>query len=312
MTPEDRLREILHTDPVTSCALQQARSFDLQDWWIVSGAVYNTVWNHLTGLPSGTGIKDIDLFYYDPDTSWEAEDRVIRSGKRHFSSAPPVEIRNQARVHLWYREHFGHPIGPIVDCEDSIRNFASETHAVGVRLTGRDEIEICAPFGLEAMFGMRMVPNPLNLNRKTHEAKSRRAQETWPGLTVEPWPEVTVVRAHAWQDWEGLLALVHRAFAFMEGRIDPPSSLHELDAKALANKAERRNLLPCPRWLPGSRAAYSANRRKITSMSASWPLIPQHQGKGIGRCPDTGRAEDGRPTLRACPAPRWSCRPGSS
>ena len=271
MTLVDRLREILRSDPVTSCALQQARTFDLQDWWIVSGAVYNTVWNHLTGLPSGTGIKDIDLLLL-------LRSGYILGGRR---SGNPVWktallIRSAGRdpkpgagFTCGIVSTSGHPIRPIVDCEDSIRNFASETHAVGVRLTGRDEIEICAPFGLEAMFGMRMVPNPLNLNRKTHEAKSRRAQETWPGLTVEPWPEVTVVRAHAWQDWEGLLALVHRAFAFMEGRIDPPSSLHGLDAKALGKQGERREFASSPMTAAGSPVACSANLRRISSMLAS-------------------------------------------
>ena len=35
-------------------------------------------------------------------------------------------------------------------------------------------------------------------------------------------------------DWAGLLALIQRAFAGMEGRIDPPSSLHLLTAARLA------------------------------------------------------------------------------
>ena len=282
MTPQDRLREILRSDPITWRALQEARTLDLPDWWIVSGAVYNTVWNHLSGLPSGTGIKDIDLFYFDPDTSWEAEDRVIRLGTQHFSADPPVEIRNQARVHLWYRDHFGHPMRPIVDCSDSIGNFASETHAVGVRLTERDDITICAPFGLEAIFDMRMVPNPLNLNRKTHEAKSQRASEIWPGLTIEPWPEITIVRAHEWQDWEALLALIHRAFAFMEDRIDPPSSLNQLDAKALAKTAKAEicflahdgyRITGCVFCEPGEDHLYVG---KLA-------VDPEHQGKGIGR-----------------------------
>lgn len=55
------------------------RAMALPDWWIVSGAIYNQVWNHLTGRPDMTGVKDIDLFYFDPDTSYEAEDTVIKA-----------------------------------------------------------------------------------------------------------------------------------------------------------------------------------------------------------------------------------------
>ena len=39
-------------------------------------------------------------------------------------------------------------------------------------------------------------------------------------------------------DWPGLLALIQRAFAGMEGRIDPPSSLHRLTPQALATSPE--------------------------------------------------------------------------
>ncbi len=189
MKHADRLCEILQADPVIQRALQEARAFDLPDWWIVSGAVYNTVWNALTGRPSGYGIKDIDLFYWETDTSWESEDRVIQRGVAHFTPTPPVEIRNQARVHLWYERHFGRAIAPIPSSRASIADFACETHAVGVRLTQDDQMEIEAPYGLDAIFAMRMVPNLRNPNRATHEAKSARCKALWPELTIEPWPE---------------------------------------------------------------------------------------------------------------------------
>ncbi|MEL7000378.1 MAG: nucleotidyltransferase family protein, partial [Pseudomonadota bacterium] len=189
-----RLEEILRADHVVWTAIEQARAFNLPDWWIVSGAVYNTVWNALTGKPRGYGIKDIDLFYFDPDTSWEAEDQVIQRGSRHFSGRIPIEIRNQARVHLWYQSHFGRPITPLCDCRDSIAKFACETHAVGVRLHGDDRLEVFAPYSLDAVFGLRIVPNPRTRNRLTHEAKAKRAQQLWPGLDVEPWPDCFIMR----------------------------------------------------------------------------------------------------------------------
>ncbi|MBZ9813350.1 GNAT family N-acetyltransferase [Mesorhizobium sp. CA7] len=39
--------------------------------------------------------------------------------------------------------------------------------------------------------------------------------------------------------WDDLLALIRRAFAYMDGVIDPPSSAHLLTAEALAAKAKR-------------------------------------------------------------------------
>lgn len=43
-----------------------------------------------------------------------------------------------------------------------------------------------------------------------------------------------LIRATGDYDWAALLSLMKRAFAGMEGRIDPPSSLHELSAADLA------------------------------------------------------------------------------
>ncbi|CDX16386.1 GCN5-related N-acetyltransferase [Mesorhizobium sp. SOD10] len=39
--------------------------------------------------------------------------------------------------------------------------------------------------------------------------------------------------------WDDLLALIQRAFAYMDGLIDPPSSAHLLTADTLAEKARR-------------------------------------------------------------------------
>ena len=43
-------------------------------------------------------------------------------------------------------------------------------------------------------------------------------------------------------DWQALLALLNRAFAYMEGRIDPPSSLTRMTAQSLREKARDEDL----------------------------------------------------------------------
>ena len=39
------------------------------------------------------------------------------------------------------------------------------------------------------------------------------------------------------QDWTGLLSLIMKSFAYMDGVIDPPSSAHRLTPQSLAQKA---------------------------------------------------------------------------
>lgn len=180
---------IVSADPLLRDALARARTLDLPDWLVVSGALYNSIWNHLTGKPPGYGIKDVDLFYFDDsDLSYEAEDAVIRRAARHFEGlALPVEVRNQARVHLWYPQKFGRPCPRYSSASESVSYFASKTHAVGVRYDADEQLDLVAPFGLDDIFSFRIVPNRVMDNQKTHEAKGRRAQEYWPEITVVPW-----------------------------------------------------------------------------------------------------------------------------
>lgn len=169
-------------------ALRAARSLELPDWWLVAGAIYNSVWNSLTGRPAMTGIKDVDLFYFDDaDLSYEAEDAVIKRAAPALGRLQlPVEIRNQARVHLWYEEHFGTPYSPLRSSREAIDRFAC-TNAVGVQLQADDRLDICAPYGLDDIFSFRLVPNRERDNRRTHEAKAARAVAIWPELEVVPW-----------------------------------------------------------------------------------------------------------------------------
>ncbi|WP_419907204.1 nucleotidyltransferase family protein [Hoeflea sp.] len=185
----DILVEIVRGEPIVHDVLRAARDFGLPQWRIVAGVIYNTVWNVLTGRPSGHGVKDIDLFYFDDaDLSWEAEDHVIKRGHDAFAgTALPVEIRNQARVHLWFPEKFGEDYAPLKDCDESIARFSSKTHAVGIRLEADGTIDICAPFGLDDIFSFMVVPNRVLYNEPGYNEKVRRALQCWPELTVEPW-----------------------------------------------------------------------------------------------------------------------------
>lgn len=186
--------DIVRSSPLLTDVLNRAQRLNLPDWYIVSGAVYNLVWNVLTGRPETHGIKDVDLFYYDAsDISYEAEDRIIKAGDEIFYGVTlPVEIRNQARVHLWYEKHFGLVCPPLQSSKNSIERFASKTHAVGIRLEPDGRLGFYAPFGLDDMFSLRMTPNPVADNRETHHVKSLRAQQNWPEVTVVPWPEAAV------------------------------------------------------------------------------------------------------------------------
>ncbi len=183
------LENIIRSEPVLLGLLSDLRAFDLPNWLLVSGAIYNNVWNFLTGRAWMTGVKDFDVFYFDDaDLSNGAEDKVIKQAEKRFAQIPvPVEMRNQARVHLWYGEKFRQEFSPLTSSAEMLSRFASKTHAVGVRLEMDDIISIVAPFGLDDIFSFRIVPNYVLDNGATHTAKAKRAKRIWPELVVEHW-----------------------------------------------------------------------------------------------------------------------------
>src|ERR1700720_3532825 len=159
----ERLTAVLRATPPLMQVLSVARRLNLPDWLVFSGAVYQPVLNHLTGRALDYGIKDYDLGYFDAsDLSYDAEDAIIRRVKAVFKEPlrSMVEVRNQARVHLWFEAKFGEAYGPLSSTAEALERFASATFAVGVRLESDDRLYIVAPFGLANLFVLRLVPNP--------------------------------------------------------------------------------------------------------------------------------------------------------
>jgi uncharacterized protein len=108
------LRAALTRNQSLISVLERAARWDLRGWYLVAGCLYQTVWNVVTGQPPQAGILDYDLIYFDgSDLSWDAEDALIRESGTIFADIPVrVQIRNQARVHLWYQDKFGVPCRP--------------------------------------------------------------------------------------------------------------------------------------------------------------------------------------------------------
>jgi hypothetical protein len=185
----DALAQLLASVPHVMTILRMLRDLALPDAWLVSGGIYQTVWNILTERPLFHGIKDFDIIYFDgSDLSYDAEDAVItRVNTALPDLASLLEVRNQARVHLWYEQRFGRPYRPLDCAMDSLTTYAARTHAVAARLDADDRLVLHAPFGLANLFAMRLVPNYVQPNRETYLEKGARMKALWPELTVEPW-----------------------------------------------------------------------------------------------------------------------------
>ena len=174
-------------NPVNEVIADELFRLALPDAWLVSGCLAQTVWNVLTGRACDYGISDYDVFYFDPDTSWQAEDRVIRQLQEqlaHFGVS--IEARNQARVHLWYPEKHGLPYTALTCSAEGVDRFLTKNTQVALRRR-HDGHDVYAPNGFGDIAGMIVRPNPgPNFSAASYTAKAMRWKALWPELTILP------------------------------------------------------------------------------------------------------------------------------
>ncbi len=184
---ERLLLGILLANPTLKQALEIIPALDLPNWYIAAGAISQTYWNHVHGFEPMHNIKDFDLVYFDSDTSYEAEDTFIKQGEKLFADLPvEVEIRNQARVHIWYPDHFGREITPYNSVEEGISSWATPITCIGITKK-QNGYTIFSPYGLRDLFNLTVRPNKERLTRDEYDEKTKRWAKTWPKLTIVAW-----------------------------------------------------------------------------------------------------------------------------
>jgi len=190
LSQRDRFLDYVQRNPVNCALLERAARLDVPDWWLTAGAVFQTVWNVIDGRDPTAGIGDYDLFYFDDtDLSWDAEDAVIRRAAELFADIQRVvEVRNEARVHLWYQQHFGVPAERFTSTADAVDHFASTTCCFAVTQDAHRRLQVYAPHGYDDLFAQHLRPNPLLAPREVYERKAARWTAEWLGLIVDPWP----------------------------------------------------------------------------------------------------------------------------
>ena len=185
------LREILSTNTTLIQVLTRAHQLNIPNWYLAAGSVSQTIWNYMSGFPPDQGISDYDLVYHDAsDLSYEAEDAVIQAANKIYADLDvEVEVRNQARVHLWYEKKHGRKCPEHQSVEEGIDSWISPSAMIGIRV-GSDpdkEWDVYAPRGLSEFFAMVVRPNADIGTREAYEKKTKRWKAIW-NVKVEEWP----------------------------------------------------------------------------------------------------------------------------
>ncbi len=183
-----QLTSVLTGSTLLAPVLRHWPAIGLPNGWLAAGAVAQTVWNAAHGYPSEANIRDIDLIYFDADDlSAERESENESRIRGLFADlGVAVDVKNEARVHLWYPAKFGYSIAPYGSAEEAVATFPTTSTAVGVRPHG-SHLDICAPFGLDDLLGLVVRPNKAQITRAIYEAKVARWRLYWPELKIYDW-----------------------------------------------------------------------------------------------------------------------------
>lgn len=183
------LENIIISNETINIAIERAKQLDIDNYYLGAGCITQTVWNYLSNYPLNHGIKDIDFVYFDDkNLDFQSEDRIISQIKELYSDLKiEVDVKNQARVHMWHESRFGYTIEPYISLESAINTWPTTATAIGVRKEKNDEFKVYAPYGLNDLFGKIIRANKVKITKQIYDNKVLNWLNKWPDLMVIPW-----------------------------------------------------------------------------------------------------------------------------
>lgn len=158
-----------------------------KNYYLGAGGVNQTVFNYYHEYDLNYGIKDFDIVYYDNDESYEAEDVIIKElSDRLTLIDTSFDIKNQARVYIWYNEKYGTNRAKYLNVEDAVSSWGATVTCVGVRLEN-NELKVFCPYGLNDIFSMTIRPVKKDFKKENFEERANRWKHTWNKLNIIEW-----------------------------------------------------------------------------------------------------------------------------
>ena len=186
----DDIKSALRANTVVSEVLERWDEVALPDAWLVAGAVVQSYWNAAHDFDPMHGIGDIDIVYFDAqDTSETAEASQASRVSALFESVNVrFDVKNQARVHLWYEGRFGVPTTAYTSPQQAIDTFPTTAGAIGVR-PAADTLEVYASFAFDDLLNLVVRPNKRLVTADVYSAKVERWRALWPRLEIIAWED---------------------------------------------------------------------------------------------------------------------------
>lgn len=162
---------------------------NLPNFYIAAGSVFQTIWNYYDNKPLNFGIKDIDIIYYDDnDLSKENVKKLEDKITEHFKELNyKFDVKNEARMHLWYKEKLNKNINQYINSEDAIDHWIATVHSIGITKEN-DNIKVYAPYGLSDIFSRTIRPIKHKANsKKLYDKKVTSWQKRFEKLNIIEW-----------------------------------------------------------------------------------------------------------------------------
>ncbi|WP_245213638.1 nucleotidyltransferase family protein [Rhodoferax sp. AJA081-3] len=184
----DRLVALARESQWLMDALDAVRSLGLSSWCIGAGAIRNLVWDALHDRVVPSALADIDVVYFDADCLAPQQDVDIQNRLVERMPGVPWEVTNQAAVHHWFEEYFGHAVQPLGSLEEAVASWPEYATSVGLRLEADDSITVIAPHGLEDLFNCVVRRNPVRVSVDTYRQRvvQKRYAARWPKVQIVP------------------------------------------------------------------------------------------------------------------------------
>ena len=185
------LAQAIQDSPVLSQVLKRWSEIELPECWLVAGSIAQTYWNRCHNFNPCYGVRDIDIVYFDSGDLTQASEITQATRVEALFEDLPVglDVKNEARVHLWYEQKFGYSLKPYTSTIAAIDTFPTTATTIGVRPNGGD-LEAYATYGYEDLLAMVVRANKIQITEQTYHTKVGRWQELWPLLRIVNWNDV--------------------------------------------------------------------------------------------------------------------------
>ena len=141
--------------------LDYISTLQLPNFYIAAGSAFQTIWNYYDKKDLNYGIKDLDIIYYNANNLNVEKDLEYYSLINNYAKSKgynyEIDVSNEARMHIWKREHDGTIIEQYKNSEDAMSKWIATVHAIGITKEN-NKIKVYAPYGLSDIFTRTIRP----------------------------------------------------------------------------------------------------------------------------------------------------------